>query len=199
MQDCLFRDGKNPGSPSISQNLASPLPPSLTLRSIYETEFRFVWRSLRRLGVPAADVADASQEVFLVVHRRLAEFDYRCKITTWLYRICFNIASDRRRRAHVRREIPHEHSDLEQTRAREPVVSEDLALFDWLLEGMDLEQRAVFVLFEIEGYSGPEIAQMLDCPLPTAYSRLRLARAAFARAAERHRACQSHCLREAAV
>jgi RNA polymerase sigma-70 factor, ECF subfamily len=175
------------------------VPKPLTLQCIYESEFRFVWRNLARLGVPRSDLADAAQEVFLVVHRRLGEFDQRCKVSTWLYRICFNVASDRRRRAHLRHEIPCDQSVLDRSAAADPGGSEALALFDWLVSGMDLEQRAVFVLFEIEGRTGPEIAEMFDCPLATVYSRLRLARAAFARAAERHLLSQSHSMREAAV
>jgi RNA polymerase sigma-70 factor, ECF subfamily len=175
------------------------VPEPITLESIYESEFRFVWRNLARLGVPESDIADAAQEVFLVVHRRLAEFDQRCKVSTWIYRICFNVASDRRRRAHVRYEIPHDQTTFEGSTPGPGTRSEDLALFDWLLESMDMEQRVVFVLFEVEGYAGPEIAEMMDCPLPTVYSRLRLARVAFARAAERYRASRSHEIRRAAV
>ncbi len=171
----------------------------LTLETIYESEFRFVWRTLARLGVPEADIADAAQEVFLVVYRRLCEFDRRCKVTTWIYRICFNVASDRRRRAHVRHEIPYDQSGLDGNAAATHTHAEDLALFDRLLDSMEMEQRAVFVLFEVEGYDGPEVAEIIACPLPTVYSRLRLARAAFARAAERYRARESHETRRAAV
>lgn len=171
----------------------------LTLATIYDSKFRFVWRNLARLGVPAADIADATQEVFLVVHQRLGEFDQRCRVTTWLYRICFNVASDRRRRAHVRREVLCENGHFEQNCADLSSQADDLALLDRLLGSMELEQRAVFVLFEIEGHTGPEIAEMMACPLPTVYSRLRLARASFARAAQRYRAAQSCQLREVAV
>lgn len=173
--------------------------PPLTLKEIYESEFRFVWRNLARLGVRESEIPDVAQEVFLVVHRRLPEFDHKCKISTWLYRICFNVASDRRRRAHLRYEIPVEDCDLERSAAAECTQSDALALFDRFTATMELEQRAVFVLFEVEGFNGPEIAEMLDCPLPTVYSRLRLARAAFARAANRHQASLAHSLREAAV
>jgi RNA polymerase sigma-70 factor (ECF subfamily) len=173
------------------------VPAPLTLKAVYESEFRFVWRSLARLGVPACDVADATQEVFLVVHRQLAHFDYRCKVTTWLYKICFNLASERRRRAHVRREVSQDHTDLDRNEAPEDTRAEDLALLDRLLASMDLEQRAVFVLFEIDGYTGAEIAEMVDCPIATVYSRLRLARLAFARARERDRIALAHMLREA--
>ena len=70
-----------------------------TFKEVYEEQFRFVWRSLRRLGVRESDVADAAQDVFLVVHRRLDEFEGRSKVSTWLYGICYRVARDRRRLA----------------------------------------------------------------------------------------------------
>src|SRR5580704_9404019 len=75
----------------------------VSFKEVYDEHFRFVWRSLRRLGVPESDVADAVQDVFLVVHRRLCEFEGRSKVSTWLYGICYRVARDRRRLAHVRR------------------------------------------------------------------------------------------------
>src|SRR5260221_356262 len=78
----------------------------MTLEDIYRAHFRYVWRTLRRLGVGEADASDAAQDVFLVVHRRLAEFEGRAKMTTWLFRISLRVASDRRRLASVRRELP---------------------------------------------------------------------------------------------
>jgi RNA polymerase sigma-70 factor (ECF subfamily) len=160
---------------------------AVTFDELYDEHFDFVWRSLRRLGVPDADLHDVAQEVFLVVHRRLGEFEGRSKVTTWLFRIALHAARDRRRRAHVRREV-FDTAALEH--GAEPVTDagallerrDDLALFDEALEAMDLEQRAVFTLFELEGLSGNEIAETLDIPLGTAYSRLRLARDAFRRA-----------------
>src|SRR5689334_15233045 len=77
----------------------------LTFKEVYEEQFRFVWRSLRRLGVRESDVADAAQDVFLVVHRRLGEFEGRSKVSTWLYGICYRVARDRRRLAHVRHHV----------------------------------------------------------------------------------------------
>jgi len=65
---------------------------------------------------------------------------------------------------------------------------EDLALFDAALDGLDLDQRAAFVLFELVGMSGPDLAEALEIPIGTAYSRLRLAREAFRRAVVRERA-----------
>jgi RNA polymerase sigma-70 factor (ECF subfamily) len=160
----------------------------MTPHDLYLAHIDFVWRSLRRLGVPEADVPDAAQEVFLVAFRRMAEFEARAKWSTWLYRIAFHIASERRRRAYVRREIPHEAEALELLLppARDPRT--ELEVLDAILGQLDLDQRAVFTLFELEGMTGPEIAALLDVPLPTVYSRLRLARVAFQAGARRWQA-----------
>src|SRR5262249_46782535 len=72
---------------------ASPL----TFEETYRAHFAFVWRSLRRLGIAEDDATDAAQDVFIVVHRKLPEFAGRSKVTTWLYGICFRVASERRR------------------------------------------------------------------------------------------------------
>ena len=162
----------------------------MTFREIYDAHFLFVWRSLRRLNVPEADTPDAAQEVFLVVHRRLGEFEWRAKITTWLYRICIRVARDRRRRAHVRREVPT--TDQLELRA-DPAANteagaERLQALEQLqaaLAEMDLEQRAVFTLFELEGMTGQQIADILEIPLGTVYSRLRLGRESFRKAIAR--------------
>src|SRR5512138_2606481 len=69
----------------------------MTFEEVYRTHFAFVWRSLRRLGIREEDAADAAQEVFIVVHRKLPEFAGRSKLTTWLYGVCFRVASERRR------------------------------------------------------------------------------------------------------
>ena len=162
----------------------------MTFREIYDAHFLFVWRSLRRLNVPEADTPDATQEVFLVVHRRLPEFEWRAKITTWLYRICIHVARDRRRRAHVRREVPT--TDELELRA-DPAADTEAAAqrlqaleqLQAALAQMDLEQRAVFTLFELEGMTGQQIADILEIPLGTVYSRLRLGRESFRKAIAR--------------
>ncbi|HEY5959795.1 MAG TPA: sigma-70 family RNA polymerase sigma factor [Polyangiaceae bacterium] len=167
-----------------------------SLRDIYDAEFPFVCRTLLQLGVPEADIPDAVQEVFLVVNRRLAEFQYRAKLRTWLYRICAFVARGRRRLAHVRREIPHDDLDQDERLATEPNASSDLAVLNSLLNQLGSEQREVFVLFELEGWSGPEVAESLQCPLPTVYSRLRLARGAFFAAVDRLKAREEHLMRK---
>jgi RNA polymerase sigma-70 factor, ECF subfamily len=162
-------------------------PPELCFEAVYRAQFAFVWRSLRRLGVPEADTPDAAQEVFLVVHRRLAEFEGRAKLTTWLFRMCFRIASDHSRRAHVRHEVNNDAAlealtdpggDAEQRSEQQ----DDLRMLEAALSTMSLEHRTVFVLFELEGLTSVEIAEVLELPLGTVYSRLRRARALFERA-----------------
>jgi RNA polymerase sigma-70 factor, ECF subfamily len=158
----------------------------MTFREVYDEHFRFVWRSLRRLGVRESDVADAVQDVFLVVHRRLADFEGRSKVTTWLYGICYRVAKDRRRLAHARREASDDESVSDRPDERADVAAEaerrqGLQMLEAILDEMPLEQRAVFTLFELEALGGDEIAEALDVPLGTVYSRLRIARDQFRR------------------
>lgn len=155
-------------------------------KSVYDEHFAFVWRSLRRLGVPESDVADATQDVFLVVHRRLDEFEGRSKMTTWLYGICLRVARDRKRLAYNRRQSDDE-AALDAAQDENTDVAGDaerrqgMRLLETLLDMLPEEQRAVFTLFELEGMGGDEIAAVLEIPTGTVHSRLRLAREAFER------------------
>lgn len=159
----------------------------MTFQDLYETHFDFVWRTLRRMGVPEADVSDVLQEVFLTVHRKLPEFEGRSKITTWLFQISMGAARDRRRKAHHRREVLDE-GVLERVAPQGAApdalleLHQEIELLDRALEALSLDQRAVFLLFELEELGGEEIAEMLQLPLGTVYSRLRLGRTAFQRA-----------------
>ncbi|HYO93134.1 MAG TPA: sigma-70 family RNA polymerase sigma factor [Polyangiaceae bacterium] len=159
----------------------------MRFRELYEEHFAFVWRSLRRLGVPESSLKDGVQDVFLVVHRRLAEFEGRAKISTWLFRICIRVARDQRRRAHLRREVLDDsgvlsYADPQADTAGASERNDDLVLFEQALQRLPLEQRTVFILFELEAMTGEEIAEALAIPLGTVYSRLRLARVTFRRA-----------------
>lgn len=166
------------------------MPELDAFEAIYREHFRFVWRSLRRLGVPESDVSDAAQDVFLVVHRRLEEFQGRSKMTTWLYGISLNVARDRKKLAHNRRRSSDdgpldEAADESIDIAAEAERRQGLRLLESLLDALPLEQRAVFTLFEMDGLSGDAIAEMLDIPVGTVHSRLRLAREAFERNVKR--------------
>lgn len=161
--------------------------------NVYDTYFPYVWRSVQRLGVPAASTDDVVQEVFMVVHRRLAEFEGRSTLKTWLYGIALRVARAHRLRAH--RSNAMQPLDKEQLRAPDDARPDEQAenaeaarVVNTLLDGLDDDQREVFVLAELEQLSIPEIAEALDVKLNTIYSRLRLARAAFAEAAARYRA-----------
>jgi RNA polymerase sigma-70 factor (ECF subfamily) len=156
-------------------------------KEVYDTHFAFVWKALRRLRVPDSNLKDAVQDVFLVVHRRLAEFEGRAKLSTWLFGICLRVAKDHRRMAHVRLEVfdDSNFASFVDPKADTGAIAEQrerLLMFDAALEDLDARQRAVFVLFELENMTGDQIAESLEIPLGTAYSRLRLARPAFKKA-----------------
>lgn len=147
------------------------------LREVFEQQGPFVCRSLRYLGVPEADLDDMLQEVFVVVCKRLNEYEERGRTRSWLYSICTRIVHAQRRKAFRRRECgpPGEQatpaSQLAQVQDREALE------LGWrLLEQLPEQQREVFVLYEVEDMPMSEIAQALDCPLQTAYSRLYKAR-----------------------
>lgn len=167
-------------------------------QDLYERNFDFVWRTLRRLGVREADLPDACQEVFLVVYRRYPSFEARGKVTTWMFQICFNLARDGRRRAHSRKEVQDELAvdavpDAGLDPHAEAERNDKLARLQAALDGMEVGQRAAFVAFELEGMTGPEAAAAMNVPLATAYSRQRLARTAFRAAMAR-----AHAVREPA-
>ena len=161
-------------------------PPVLDLATVYEAYFRYVWRCLRSLGVRDAQLEDALQDVFIVVQRRLPEFDGRAAVRTWLYAIALRIARKYRDRAR------REPASLEAARERDPELPapteaggdsglerERLALAHRALSSLDDDKREIFVLARVEQMSAPEIAEVLGIPLNTVYSRLRAARLAF--------------------
>lgn len=158
------------------------------LDAIYREHFEFVWSVLRRLGVADADVEDASQDVFVVAHRRLAQFEGRAAVRTWLYSIAMRVAANRRRK-HARRDaLIHLHGvsspmpdDLEELAAR----GEARAILERLLDRLDEHKRVVFVLAELEELTVPAIADLVGENPRTIYSRLRAARAAVATDLER--------------
>jgi RNA polymerase sigma-70 factor (ECF subfamily) len=164
-----------------------------SFEAVYDAYFPFVWRAVLRLGVPHAHIDDVVQEIFLIVHRKLEGFEGRSTVKTWLYGIALRVARAYRIRA--RQSGGVEAVDPEQVRAPDAARPDERAqnaeaarIVQGLLEGLDDDQREVFVLAELEQLSAPEIAEALGLKLNTVYSRLRLARAAFAVAAARHRA-----------
>lgn len=159
---------------------------------LYEAHFDFVWRSVRRLGVPESGLDDAVQDVFLVVHRRLGDFEGRSKIETWIFGIALRVARDHRRTLARRGEqapLEEEPADPGASRPDDAAArSEALEVLDRFLDRLDDDKRAVFILAELEEMTAPEIAEALSVNVNTVYSRLRAARKAFDEAVKRHQA-----------
>jgi RNA polymerase sigma-70 factor (ECF subfamily) len=160
----------------------------LGLPEIYAQHADFVFRNLRRLGVHDSLIDDAVQDVFLVVHRRLADFEARAQMTTWLFGIVLRVAQSYRRSAMRRRarlsDTPS--TELEQvpvSTAESPVEllerREASVMLHRLLDELDDDKRAMLVCVELEQLTVPEAAESLGLNLNTAYGRLRAARAAF--------------------
>lgn len=161
-----------------------------SLRTVFDEHARYVIRTLRHFGVREADVEDVAQEVFVAVHRKLPEFEGRSKLRTWLYAICLRVASDHRRRAYVVRERATENPPVdtgERTGDEADTSLESRAFVQQLLGELDDDKRAVLVLYEIEGLTMREVAEVIGCPLQTAYSRLHAARDLLREAWERSR------------
>lgn len=160
--------------------------------AIYRAHFGFVWRSARRLGVREGSLDDVVQEVFVVVHRRLASFEGRSSLKTWLFGITLRVVRDHRRSA--RRTDHTEELDPDAMRATGAGPSEDaekaeaVRVLHEILDQMDDERREVFVMAELEQLTMPEVADALGINLNTAYARLRAARQSFEQGVARHHA-----------
>jgi RNA polymerase sigma-70 factor (ECF subfamily) len=146
----------------------------LVFEEVFTTHGRFVWRALRYLGVGESDLDDACQEVFLVVHRRLSDFEGRSSLRSWVYGIALRVAADYRKSAFVRRRstsevAPEPSAPSAQGRA------EARQLLQRALDRLDDDKRTVLVLHELEGFSIPEVAELVGCPVQTAYTRLHAA------------------------
>lgn len=174
-----------PNEAAVDDSQRSP-----SLKAVFEAEYKFVWRSLLHLGVPEAAVDDALQDVFVVVHRKLDEFDTARSIRSWLWGIARRVARDHRRNAaRIQRRLsvvtrPEPAPSPEDEAARRE-ASTVVAEF---LSSLGEDQRDVFVLAELEEMTAPEIANALGVKVNTVYSRLRTARLRFKRAVERFRA-----------
>ncbi len=158
-------------------------------RALVDEHFEFVWRSVRRLGVAMADADDAAQEVLVVVARKLGSIEPD-REKAFIFGTAVRVASTRRR---TRRRHPEDPTETLDTRSLEGDMSAEerlelqqaRALLQSILDGMTDEQRAVFVLAELEETSVREIAELLELPIGTVSSRLRAARETFANEVKR--------------
>jgi len=175
----------------------APRPHSVTvddrLSEIYDAYFAKVFRWVRAFGCPESDIEDVTQEVFLVVRRKLSSFNGD-NVAAWLYQIASLMVRDHRRRAWFRRvfyggrdqtlatlatSAPSPSELLEEKQRRQMIYA--------LVGQMNVKWRAAFVLFEIEGYSGEEIAALERIPVATVWTHLHRARREFVELVGRRR------------
>lgn len=175
----------------------APRPESVTaddrLSEIYDAYFANVFRWVRAFGCPESDIEDVTQEVFLVVQRKLSSFNGD-NVAAWLYQIASLMVRDHRRRAWFRRvfyggrdetlatlatSAPSPSELLEEQQRRQMIYT--------LVGQMNVKWRAAFVLFEIEGYSGEEIAALERIPVATVWTHLHRARKEFVELVGRRR------------
>lgn len=151
------------------------------LTELFRNEADFVWRIVRRFGVPEADAEDAVQEVFLVVAKRLEAYQERGTLRAWLVAIARQVAQHehraRFRRERKAQELPVREALDNPQRALE--CAEAVGFVNDFLAQLDRDQALVFHLAEIEDLTAPEIAASLGLNLNTVYGRLRLARKQF--------------------
>ena len=156
------------------------------LEAVYRQHHEFVWRSARRLGVETGAVDDVVHEVFIVVSRRLDEFAGRSTLQTWLFGITMRVAQNHKR-------AQWRHDRRVQAGGQQPPepaghARSDAALtLHRMLAELSDDQRAAYILGELDGCSVPEIARALDANVNTLYARIRAARALMTAAAVRIR------------
>lgn len=178
----------NPSPVSPPVGASSDLS-AFAFRAFFDAEFRYVWNTLRYLGVRPADVQDVGQDVFLTVHRKLAAGEVPRSTRSWLFAFCYHAASNYRQLAQHRREAVGEEPPDAPDSARDAeahlAAHQEAARVATVLDGLDLDRRTVLVSHDMDGIPIPEIADALGIPVNTAYSRLRLARRDFLSAARR--------------
>jgi RNA polymerase sigma-70 factor, ECF subfamily len=164
---------------------------------IYEQHFELVWSAARQLGIEPAAIDDVVQEVFVVIHARLGSLQHVESLRSWIYGVARRVISSYRRTQRTRIASGDRYAEVADWIEPLPPTPQDLTelaerqrLLLRILSELDQIKREVFVLAEIEGFTMPEIAEALELPLNTAYSRLRLARQAFQQALARHTAQQ---------
>jgi len=142
--------------------------------ALFEEHSRYVWSVLRRMGVAEVDVEDVCQDVFLIAHRKLNEFEERSSSRTWIYGICLRVAANYRRVGHRRREQLWAAVPEQSTAMSEQALL--LSELDRALGRLSDAKRAVFVLHEFAELSMVEISEVVGSPIKTCFSRLHAAR-----------------------
>jgi len=175
--------------PRLAQ--APPSGPPLEFRAIYERWFSDVSRWIRAMGGPEAEREDLVQDVFLVVHRRLPDFDGQ-NVAGWLYQIARHRVRDFRRLLWVKHlllggmPLSESLSKGGASPADSLETNEKRATLERLLVKLNESERAALVLFEIDGYSGEEIAEIQGVPVNTVWARIHKARKKLKAALAKH-------------
>jgi RNA polymerase sigma-70 factor (ECF subfamily) len=156
----------------------------LTLAELYRAHAEAVAGWAARLGGPGIDVDDVVHDVFIVVHRKLAEFRAAGQLRTWLYRITLRVVQEHRRRARTRLRLEYVYEETRPkqdppTPGRLLEAQRDQERLYRILDGLREEYRSVLVLFELEGFSGEEIAEIMGVKAPFVFVWLQRARAQF--------------------
>jgi RNA polymerase sigma-70 factor, ECF subfamily len=177
---------ERPNQPEIAEFKRQALR---SFGEIYEEYFAFVWRSAKRMGVAEANVEDVVQDVFLVAHRRMGDFEARCSIKTWLFAILLRTVRGHKRTAKRKPTYPlvtDNVADVLQFGPHESrAKNEAIDLLHNLLDSLDDDKRAVFIQAELEQMTAQEIAEAMGTNVKTVYSRLRAARREFEEAIAR--------------
>jgi RNA polymerase sigma-70 factor (ECF subfamily) len=182
------RGGDRAASSSFPSGEVSPFA------AVYKQYFDFVWSSVRRLGVSSASMDDVVQEVFIVIHSRLHTVQHPEALRSWIYGVARRTVGGYHRARRVKEAsgaalaVEPSAQPLPRTPCDIAEQNDQAKLLFNLLEELDEPKREVFSMVELDELTVPEIAEILEIPLNTAYSRLRAARQAFEEAVARHSA-----------
>jgi RNA polymerase sigma-70 factor, ECF subfamily len=171
--------------PAMTSTAAPPDLGAPEFRRWYESYIGYVWGSLRRLGVSPSDLADLSHDVFVVAWKQRAHMDPDRPAKAWLFGVAFRVAASHRRRSWFRRR-----KDVELDLVAAPGVNPEeqsvqraeLLRLQAALDQVPLKLRGVLLLHDFEEVPLKDIAQALEIPLQTTYSRLSQARTRFRQA-----------------
>ncbi len=169
--------------PEPTRMAAAPADRDARLRGMVDSHYEFIWRTLRGLGVPAANVDDATQQVFWIAAQKL-DLITTGRERAFLFSTARGVAANARRATKRNREQGDEGSlELVTDAAPDPEQAAERSqakrLLEKVLADMNEDLRTVFVLFELEGLTSVEISELLSIPVGTAASRLRRAREEF--------------------
>ena len=174
------------------------MPRTPVFADLFDAHFGWVWSTLRRFGVSEGDAPDVAQEVFVIVHSLLGDYDPARPMRPWLFGIAHRVAGRWRALARHRRELPMDRPfDAPDPSAAADEALEACEARDLVLRALDTiepPRRAVLMMNLLEEQPMPEVAQALGIPVNTAYSRLRLAREDFAKAVHRLQLTSFHCV-----